>query len=59
MNPLPESNMELNHRFNGNAGHNPKTEKDGTDQREREVRPTQGLEVRCTRSLQALQFPPG
>lgn len=47
--------MALSHPFNGNTKHNPKTEKDGIEEREREVRPSQGLEVRCTSSLQVLQ----
>ena len=38
--------MEVTHCFNGNAEHNPKIEKDGTERREGEVCPTQGLEAR-------------
>jgi hypothetical protein len=42
MDPLPESNMGLSRRFNGNDEHIHKTEKDPTEEREREVRPVQG-----------------
>ena len=50
--------MELNHRFNGNSEHIHKTDKDYTEQREREVRPTKGLDVRCTASVKALKSRP-
>lgn len=55
MDALPESNMELNHRFNGNSEHIHKTDKDYTEQREREVRPAQALDVRCTVYVEALK----
>jgi hypothetical protein len=49
MDALPESNMELNHRFNGDAEHIHKADKGRSEQREKEVRPTQTLDVRYTR----------
>jgi hypothetical protein len=55
MDALPESNMELNHRFNGNSEHIHKTDKDRAEQRDREFRPTQALDVRCTASVEALK----
>jgi hypothetical protein len=55
MDALPESNMELNHRFNGDSEHIHKTDKDRTEQREKEVRPTQALDVRCTAYVEALK----
>src|SRR5256885_1474164 len=58
MDPLPKSNMELNHRFNGDVEHIHKPDKDPIEQREREVRPTKGLDVRCTASVKALKSRP-
>ena len=58
MDALPENNMELNHRSNGNAAHIHKTDKDYTEQREREVRPTQALDVRCTGLCGRFETPP-
>jgi hypothetical protein len=56
MDALPESNMELNHRFNGDAERIHKIDKDRTEQREREVRSTQALDVCCTRLWKLLKL---